>query len=495
MKKILLLLLLLAMMPLYNNLTAQCTIKNVIVKVNSSVPSSTIPGACDVNFDFIFTIENNGGNKYIYMHAWLVNDYPDYFQCPPPPNNAKPPVAADLLSSKINLGIHNEVHAGHPAPTLIQVYYPDPTVILTPATGLIRSVYPTGDSARFTIKGVQITVPQGCNDIISMKADFWSSQGQIAQNAQCVNCGVSFTIDPRVNGFVNCSTPRTFNTIITSVAPFSISGTFEVYLDNPSDPLVSGSVGTYGPEDNVMVYSASYATTIAGGVNSFVATNIGYIPYSLNKPDADRNLWVVVNTNGYSNKAINLLVNACSPLDLKLVSFDVHRSNGSAVLQWKTEAENGMSGFYIERKTGNGVFESIAFVQAKSEGSDAMLGFTYSYNDGSLAAGTVGFYRLKMIEMDGKYSYSDIKAVRTEGGKMYVTIHPNPSNGTFKIALPSNAGSYDMMLTDYCGKMLKQMSGLRNQTLQMNNLQPGVYVLKILFRETGETLTERVVVQ
>jgi hypothetical protein len=52
-----------------------------------------------------------------------------------------------------------------------------------------------------------------------------------------------------------------------------------------------------------------------------------------------------------------------------------------------------------------------------------------------------------------------------------------------------------MMLTDYCGKMLKQMSGLRNQTLQMNNLQPGVYVLKILFRETGETLTERVVVQ
>ncbi|MFY7840719.1 MAG: T9SS type A sorting domain-containing protein [Lacibacter sp.] len=494
MKKILLLLLLLATMPLYNNSIAQCIIKNVIVKVNSSVPSATIPGACDVNFDFIFTIENNGGNKYIYMHAWLDNNYPNYFQCPPPPNNAKPPVAADLALTAINLGIHNEIHAGHPAPTLIQTYYPDPTIILTAATGLTRGVYPSGDSARFTIKGVQITVPQGCNDVISMKADFWSSQGQIAQNAQCVNCGVSFTIDPRVNGFVNCSNPSKFNTIITSVAPFSISGTYEVYLDYPSDPLVSGSIGTYGPEDIVLVYSSSYTTTVAGAVNNYIATNIGYLPYSINKPDADRNLWVVVSTNGYSNKAINLLVNACAPLDLKLVNFNAQKNDGNVMLQWQTADENNMSGFYVERKTGSGAFESIVFVQAKSEAGNAIMGFAYSYYDVTVTTG-VAFYRLKMVEVGGKYSYSDIRAVRIEGGKLHVTIHPNPSNGTFKVALPLNVGSYDVILTDYCGKVLRQMSGIRSQAVQMNNLMPGIYVLKIWFRETGEALTERIVVQ
>ena len=115
MKKILLLLLLLAMMPAFNKMIAQCVVKNVIVRVNSSVPSPTIPGACDINFDFIFTIEANGGNKYIYMHAWMANDYPNFFNCPPPPSNAKPPKAADLLLSRINIGIDNNI----PVPALI----------------------------------------------------------------------------------------------------------------------------------------------------------------------------------------------------------------------------------------------------------------------------------------------------------------------------------------------------------------------------------------
>lgn len=491
MKKILLLLLLLAMMPMYNNLIAQCVVKNVIVRVNSSIPSPTIAGACDINFDFIFTIEANGGNKYIYMHAWMANEYPNFFKCPPPPSNAKPPKASDLLLSRINIGIDNNV----PVPALISSYVPDPTVPITPATSLLRSVYPTGDSARFEVRGIQITVPLGCDNIISMKADYWSSQSAQAQNAHCVYCNQSFTIDPRVNGFINCSTPRTFNAIISTVAPFTISGTYEVYLDNPSNPLVSGSIGTYGPEDNVRVYSSAFTTVIGGGVNRYIATDVTYLPYSNQKPDCDRNLWIVVQTNGYPNRAINLLVNGCAPLDLKLISFKAEKKNGNAVLQWQTEQEINMSGFYIERKVVNGQFENVGFVEAKSFRNNEGGGFVYSFTDAGLAVGNVTFYRLKMVEKDGKYAYSDIRAIRNDGKKMYVSIHPNPCNGSFIVAIPSDAGLYDVMLTDYSGKVLKTLNSLKNPSLQMDNLFPGVYMLKIFFRETGESVTERIIVQ
>lgn len=490
MKKILLLLLLLASLPLYNNMMAQCVVKNVIVKVNSSSPSATTPGYCDVNFDFIFTIENNGGNKYIYMHAWMINDYPNYFNCPPAPSNAKPPVAANLLLSKINIGIHNEIHAGHPAPTLISTYYPDPTVVLTSASGLDRFVYPTGDSARFVVKGIQLTVPLACSEIISMKADFWSSQGQQAQNAQCVYCGMGFTIDPRINGLINCNIPRTFNVIISSVADFPISGTYEVYLDYPDG---SGNRGTYGPEDNVMVYTSPYSTILNAGFNTYVAGNIPYL-YNNVKPEADMNLWVVVSVTGYPNKAINLLLNSCSPLPLKLVEFNVEKSVNGAALTWKTDEEFNTSGFYVEKKTGDGQFVNLGFVPTKS-GNNEQTGFTYNFIDVTLVSGTVTFYRLKMMDNDGKYTYSDIRALRTNGGKMYAMVRPNPSNGTFKVDIPSDAGIYDLMITDLTGRVIKNMYGLNNQTIQFNNLFPGVYVMKINFRESGESVTERVIVQ
>jgi len=492
MKKILLLLLLMAMVPLYNKMMAQCTVSNVIVKVNSSSPSATVPGGCDVNFDFMFTLEHNNGNKYIYMHAWLTNEYPNYFNYPPAPNNAKPPVATDLLLAKINIGINNDITTVHPLPTLLSTYNPDPTVVLTPAASVTESNDITGDW--FTIKGVQVTVPLGCSSIINMMADFWSSNANNAQNAQCVFAGQAFTIDPRINGFINCITPRTFNVVISSVAASAISGTYEVYIDNPSDPTQSGSVGTYGPEDNLMVYSSAYSTS-GTFPNQYVASGITYPPYNTQKPQSDRNLWVVVSTTIYNNKVINLLVNGCAPLDLKLVGFNAAKNNGKAMVQWKTELEVNMSGFSVERKISAGQFEQIAFVQAESLLNTETGSFTYTYTDNGLVNGNVIFYRLKMIGTDGTFAYSDIKAIRNDGKKMYVTIHPNPNNGIFKVAVPVDAGVYDVIVTDYCGKMLKTMYSLRNQNLQINNLLPGVYILKIIFRESGESITERIIVQ
>jgi hypothetical protein len=493
MKKILLLLMLMTGWSFHQSLKAQCVVKNVLVKVNSSSPSS-IPGSCDVDFDFIFTIENNGGNKYIYMHAWLTNEYPNYFNCPPPPSNAKPPVAADLILSRINLGIKNDIHIGHPAPSLLTIYQPDPTVAITPAGTLIRSVYPTGDSARFTIKNVKITVPKACTDIISITADFWASQSNQGQNAQCVYCGIGFTIDPRVSGLLNCVVPHTFNVVITSVAPVPISGSYQVFLDNPSDPDNPGTVGSYGPEDNVMVYESNYTTQIIGSSNIYNAIGIPYLPYSNQKPDADKGLWVVVSATGYSNKAINRLTNGCSALRFDKIDFDIKLMNGSVFLSWNSKEEQNMSGYFIERKYVNESFGEIGFVEAFSSLNTDAGNYSYDFTDKQIKANAVIQYRLKFVEKDGAYSYSEIRSLRIGNSGLGITVYPNPGKGIFKVAVPVNAGAYDIIITDNNGRAIFSQYNLRNQ-YEINSLHtPGVYFMKVRIRETGEMITEKIIV-
>ena len=474
-----------AVMPIFNSVTAQCVVKNVIVKVNSSIPSGT---SCIVNFDFIFTIENNGGNKYIYIHSWLQNEYPNYFNWPNVPSNAKGPLASDLLLSRINLSIHNDIHTGHPLPTLLSTYCPDPAVSITPATGLLRDVYPTGDSARFTVKGVTITVPRACTDVISMYADFWSTQAQSCEKVHCVAGQVGFTIDPRITGLLNCATARTFNLQILSVAPFAISGTYKVYLDNNNS---SGAPGTFGPED-LLILSNPYTTTIDGTLNGYFISNVGYPPYNNTKPDADKNLWILVQTNGYSNQALGLLANNCAPLPIKLRSFEIKKLNQAVVLNWETLMELNCKGFDVQRKLGNTGYQTIGFVNASAmEGT----GNIYQFTDENLKAGAVAFYRLKIIDKDNGVAYSEIISVRNGASKMLISINPNPGNGFVNVQLASDAGTYNAVLFDYTGKVVKNFGFMQKEVFSINNMKPGMYVLKIYFKDSGEQIAERIIVQ
>lgn len=495
MKKIILLLMLMAIAPLLNVVRSQCVVKNVIVQVNYSTSNPT-NDTCTLNFDFIFTIENNGGNKWIYIHSWMANEYPNYFNCPNVPSNAKAPVAADLTLSKINLGIHNEVHVGHPFPTLLTSYTPDPTVPLNPATSLVRQVYPTGDSARFTIKGVTIKVPKACSEVISMKADFWSSQSQNGTVVHCVACNVGFTIDPRVSGLINCgvnSDPRTFNLQIRSVAPFSISGQYFVYMDY----AYNGMFGTFGDED-VMVYTNSYVTTVEPGtnplVNLYAVSNVGYPPYNSQIPDANRNLWVLVTTNGYTNKALGYLYNACSPLPVTIQDFHVRLQSDRVNLSWTAQEQGVFEGYEIQRKAGVGMYERIGYVPVEFKIKESNGIATYSYVDRSLPKNTDLFYRIRAIEKSGQSYYSNVHAIAVKS-KLALTLYPNPSRGSAYLILSDHTGIMDISLDDFSGKTIRKWNGISVQNLELKNLMPGIYMVRIYLRETGEQEVMKFVVQ
>ncbi len=484
MKKLYLLLLMIVFSISKNDSFAQCTVKDIIIKVNST---TTVNGSCLLNIDFTFTIQNNGGNKYIYIHSWLQNEYPNPFGCPNMSGNLKAPKAADLALSRINLGIHNDIHAGHPQPTLLTSYPPDANVTFNQATQLIRQVYPTGDSARFTIKGVLVNIPLACGQVVFMTADFWSTQAQNSSVVHCVSCNNQYIIDPRVFGSVNCGSPRTYNVIIRSSAPQVLSGHYKIYLDNPIEGNI---IGSFGPEDT-LVDEHDYQTSL-GVFNQYLATNMSYEPYSNQSPNADRNLWALVETNNYANKVLGYLVNTCAPLPLGLRYFNIHYQNKKTELQWMVEDHADIRDIEVQRQIDKQPFVAIASLAVKNN-TQADASLRYFHTDPAPLTGSKIYYRLCFIAHSGEKTYSDIKMIQL-APDAEVVVYPNPARGNIFVSVPVSTGPVDIMFTDLSGKNLAQWNGVNQRTLDIDSFKPGVYLMRIKTQNGDKEMTRKIII-
>src|SRR4026209_2069144 len=85
---------------------AQCSVSNIVIQ-NVTVISST-PTSGTIKFDETFNMAENNGNKLIFMHVWLLGDYPDYFHCVNGQTtlngSIQAPDATDLGNTYFNIG-------------------------------------------------------------------------------------------------------------------------------------------------------------------------------------------------------------------------------------------------------------------------------------------------------------------------------------------------------------------------------------------------------
>lgn len=183
-----------------------------------------------------------------------------------------------------------------------------------------------------------------------------------------------------------------------------------------------------------------------------------------------------------------------STLPVTLVNFNAAQRSNKVNLTWETLFELNNDGFEIERRVGSGAYQKIAFVDSKAPGGNGDA-FSYSFEDATNLPKGVSYYRLRQVDLDGNATYSEIKAVRTGNGTIILSVYPNPSRGTTNVALPSGVGTYDVSVDDFTGKSIQRFSGLTSSNLQLNNLKPGMYMLRVSIRATGETITERIAVQ
>lgn len=200
------------------------------------------------------------------------------------------------------------------------------------------------------------------------------------------------------------------------------------------------------------------------------------------------------NIGGFSQFGLGQL---SAPLPVTLLSFDARRQTSLKVLvNWQTLTEINNRGFEVERRLeGEPIFKQIGFVPSKAPGGNSSDRIDYQYTDANGYAG-VSYYRLRQVDLDNRFNYTHIKAVKGTGEtQVSVLLYPNPNFGQFTIRLEGVTRNYDALITDMGGKIIRQLRLSNNNQVTVTGLSAGTYLIRIpdVFGE-GEAFTEKVMV-
>jgi len=138
--------------------------------------------------------------------------------------------------------------------------------------------------------------------------------------------------------------------------------------------------------------------------------------------------------NGFSlnwNLSGGASLDCSAPLPVELLTFNAEPENSSVRLNWTTATEINNDYFDVERSSDGRNFSSIQKVRGGGTSSQML---NYNLTDYEPLTG-VSYYRLKQVDFDGKYTFSDILPVKFSVSKQLCTIQPNPSTDKVEVVL------------------------------------------------------------
>jgi hypothetical protein len=177
-------------------------------------------------------------------------------------------------------------------------------------------------------------------------------------------------------------------------------------------------------------------------------------------------------------------------LPLKLESFFATPNNCDALLSWRTSNEINTKEFVIQQSTDNNIYTTVATVKAKGNSAAANYSTQVSQPSG------LAYYRLKMVDINGAYTYSNISMCRTNCAvKEFMTVYPNPViTGTTLYLSFSTAYKGKAVLTintitgqKYITQTIQVNAGSNLVPINVNMLVAGTYLLG-LNAPTGERI-------
>lgn len=178
---------------------------------------------------------------------------------------------------------------------------------------------------------------------------------------------------------------------------------------------------------------------------------------------------------------------ANSALPLTLLSFNATSKNNNVILDWQTSNEDNTSHFDIERSADGINFSSIRNMNAAGNRT-----FTknYTYTDNNPINGT-NFYRLKMVDVDGDFTYSNIVTVNNDVTQNTFKIFPNPATNILYIQTSGENENAVIQIVDLLGRKIQEqkivLAGNTSLSLDISNLPKSIYTIIL----KTETKTER----
>lgn len=189
-------------------------------------------------------------------------------------------------------------------------------------------------------------------------------------------------------------------------------------------------------------------------------------------------------------------------LPVSLIDFNgLYRDNGNVELNWATTFESNSKQFELERSLTGNSWETVGTVKAQGVST---VKKSYSFND-NVGRNTANkkdlYYRLKMVDNDGKTSVSRILVVRvynTRSTKM-ISVSPNPAKNDIVANIQLNESSVVVLKvmanngSEVMRKTVKLSQGSNSIMMEgTSKLTPGMYMLEVVVNSKERMLVKLV---
>jgi hypothetical protein len=196
------------------------------------------------------------------------------------------------------------------------------------------------------------------------------------------------------------------------------------------------------------------------------------------------NVHTTNNPGGEMRGQINFSNIVSGNVPVELISFSASIKENSITLSWTTATETNNRGFEIQRQNENNPWLTIGFIQGKGTSTEVQ---SYSFIDENLTPGKHS-YRLKQIDFDGRFEYSNIVNVKI-GLPLSFELsqnYPNPFNPTTTInfTLPEKT-NVSLKIYNILGSQVTEIlnevkdAGSYSVNFNAQGLSSGIYIYKI----------------
>jgi hypothetical protein len=184
----------------------------------------------------------------------------------------------------------------------------------------------------------------------------------------------------------------------------------------------------------------------------------------------------------YANKTTGVSPNGFTlgsiTLPVKFIGFSVSLQDHNAVIQWATAEEINSSYFELQRSNNGSDWSTIANITAAG---NTTLTHSYSYTDKNISGNRV-YYRIKQVDIDGKFIVTPVRKLKNENGNAVVSIAGASSNSIYVQFSEQIKSTVTVRLTSMSGQIVSQEilnEPIGQVLVPVQNRTKGIYIVSV----------------
>ena len=185
------------------------------------------------------------------------------------------------------------------------------------------------------------------------------------------------------------------------------------------------------------------------------------------------------------------LVSAEGPLPVVVTGVWTDRYSNHVVTRWETAQEIDILNFQLQRSFDNVNYQDLATFPSRGKGTATT---TYTYTDDNNYSKVLSFYRIRINDINGGFTYTFIKDVSGLRIGEEVELYPNPAPRSAMIHLSQSYAQGTVEIRDNAGRLMQTEILQNSGSFQLHHLNNGMYIVKIRDKATNEVLVKKIIV-